>query len=444
VFFWGQDYFGAAEAYLIAACMAMFGSWPWLVFVPPILASLALVPVTAMLANQLGRSPAGLIAAIPIALPPPILARQLVTSAGGFSLGFALMLVSLVCLLEATEHMCTIRWLALAALCAGFAMWIWQPALVALPPVLLVVLLRMRCCHPWRELAGGVAPMAIGLIPPVVYNAQRGWPTLSAMLIKSSDTPLSGDTPLARLGSFAGLMLTALGGGDDSLGDANPLQAAVLVSGIVVGVFLLMRMRTWWSLGLVTLFIAFHTLAAYEVSRYFVPLICVSCALFGVAVARLRGAFVAGLIVGLANLGMYPSAVPVLAAPQLASLEDTQAARAALEERGLTRGYADYWAAYPITYLSGEHIIVAPSIPFDWRARTDRYPPYTRLVDADVESHGVFVLVDQRCSMEPYTNALDRAAASYQITDVARWHLVWGVQPNALGVLREAIEAASC
>jgi hypothetical protein len=113
----------------------------------------------------------------------------------------------------------------------------------------------------------------------------------------------------------------------------------------------------------------------------------------------------------------------------LSSIVETQTVVAALGERGLTTGYADYWTAYPVTYLSGETIIVAPSVAFLWRARTDRYPPYTQQVDSVLDPARLFVLVDRRCSAVPYVKPLDDAGAAYQVDDVGRWLLVWDIQP---------------
>jgi hypothetical protein len=454
VFFWGQDYFGSAEAYLIAACMVVANGWPSVVFAPAIVASIALVPLTALLADELSGKRIGLIAALPIAVPPPVLTRELVTSAGGFSLGFSLILATLVLILKATHHVCSMRWIALASLCAGFAMWVWQPALVALAPLLVLVLVRMRRWHSTRELVLGIAPVAIGLSPLLVYNAARDWPTLTAMLIKSSDTPLAGDTPLAQLMSFGSLLIIALGGGDDPVGGTNLVQSCALLTGAVVGVVVLAKMRRWWPLGLTVAFAILYTLVAYEVIRYFVPLILVSSALFAVALTRFlrfETALVLTLI-GIAgsNLVMYPGALPLFDQQGLASIRDEQVALEALQQRNLTYGYADYWSAYPLTYLSQERRIVAPSLPFFWRARTDRYPAYTQQVDGRADLDGVFVLVDHRCTVTPYLSALDGAGASYQVDDVSRWKLVWNVrsQPGAeertASALRAAIAAANC
>src|SRR5436305_2171303 len=137
VFYWGQAYFGAAESYLIAGLFLIFGFHPSLVFVPALLASLALVPLTWMLAEQLGPWPAGLLASLPLVLPTPIPSRMLGNAGGGFSLGAALELAALVSLLRARAAAESARtgWVVGFALLAGLAGWVWQPALLALAPL---------------------------------------------------------------------------------------------------------------------------------------------------------------------------------------------------------------------------------------------------------------------------------------------------------------------
>ena len=55
-----------------------------------------------------------------------------------------------------------------------------------------------------------------------------------------------------------------------------------------------------------------------------------------------------------------------------------------LDEEKVDRVYADYWLAYPITFLSRERIIAAPYLSWD------RYPPYTRLVEDSARKAYVF------------------------------------------------------
>ncbi|MDX1437218.1 MAG: hypothetical protein R3335_10435, partial [Anaerolineales bacterium] len=55
-----------------------------------------------------------------------------------------------------------------------------------------------------------------------------------------------------------------------------------------------------------------------------------------------------------------------------------------LNQSGTTRGYSNYWVAYPLAFLSGEEIIFVPRLPyhpdFRYTERDDRYAPYAEIV----------------------------------------------------------------
>ncbi len=57
-----------------------------------------------------------------------------------------------------------------------------------------------------------------------------------------------------------------------------------------------------------------------------------------------------------------------------------------LREHGGTRGYANYWIAYPLAFLSDEEIILTPRLPYKtdlrYTSRDNRYAPYNALVEA--------------------------------------------------------------
>jgi hypothetical protein len=359
---------------------------------------------------------------------------------------------------------------AIFALITGFAVWIWQPALVALPLLLVIMLLRRPALLRFRWMPILLVPVLLGLAPPVLYNAQNDWPTLSSLVRKAGEAqPASGTSALDQVGAVGSLLFLALGGGDDSVGGASLVEGMLLTAGLVLVpvacVFAALRCATASrrqravGVSLVMLGAVLHVGAAYEVTRYFVPAIAAACVMFGVGLAALAGRFrivgsfgavavVAVLVV--TNLGLYPRTAELLGGPDLASLDATQTALAALQARDLQMGYADYWTAYPLTYVSGERIIVAPDLPFFWRARTDRYPPYSWQVDAVTDPTHLFALVDGRCALSPILAPLDASGATYQLEPVARWTLIWGlhvpVERTAamLAAWRSAIQAASC
>jgi len=51
-----------------------------------------------------------------------------------------------------------------------------------------------------------------------------------------------------------------------------------------------------------------------------------------------------------------------------------------------TRGYTNYWVAYPIAFLSSEEIVLVPRLPYKadlrYTPRDDRYAPYGEWVEA--------------------------------------------------------------
>ncbi len=57
-----------------------------------------------------------------------------------------------------------------------------------------------------------------------------------------------------------------------------------------------------------------------------------------------------------------------------------------LRTHGGRNGYANYWIAYPIAFLSGEDIVLVPRLPykadFRYTSRDDRYAPYRERVEA--------------------------------------------------------------
>ncbi|MEW6180035.1 MAG: hypothetical protein AB1522_08910 [Chloroflexota bacterium] len=56
-----------------------------------------------------------------------------------------------------------------------------------------------------------------------------------------------------------------------------------------------------------------------------------------------------------------------------------------LENQGETRGYSNYWVAYPLAFLTEENIIFTPRFPYHpdlrYAQRDDRYPLYTQWVE---------------------------------------------------------------
>jgi hypothetical protein len=454
VFFYGQHYFGAAEAYLIAGLFAVFGFVPRLVTVPAIVASLLLIPVTYLLGRHLAGRTAGALAALPVVFAPPILAKLYANSGGGFSLAFLLhgatLLAYLGAYLRPPGAPGVLARAMLFSLLAGLLCWVWQPALALLPVLVPLLLWRQPALrHPLRLLVA-LAPLAVGLAPPLAYNLAEGWPTVTQLARKYSSplgweaAPGIGRGP-AAVGS---LLLIAFGGGNEAEGGANPMQGALVAVAFPLTLVLLWRGRDALARRRLTaaLVLALAALvagvAAHGTVRHLAPVAHLGFVFAGAALVLLArrvlprpaglaeaaaAALAAGLLV-LPNLYLDAGAGSIFRR-FVARDSDVRAAVAALEERGLTAGYADYWTAYPVTYLSGERVAVAPRAATVWGERVDRYPPLTYRVEEVEDPQRAFLLLDDRCDPLPYLLPLEQDEATYRFERVARWYLIWDVQP---------------
>lgn len=472
VFFYGQHYFGAVEAYLIAALFSVFGFRPWLAVVPPLVASLALIPITFALARHLAGHPAAWLAALPVAFPPPMLARLYTNSGGGFSLAFALHGVALLCYLRAflpsplsplsppaSSARSAVIWGMAFSLVSGLLCWIWQPAL-ALYPILLVLLWwrRPSLRRPWR-LALVVAPVLVGLAPPLLYNLYQGWPSATQLVRKYGAVPGTEAAPGIGSGTQAlgTLLLIAFGGGNEAEGGANPLQAALVATALPLTLLLLRasppwRPDRWRAAWLLSLVAAVDAVAAHGTVRHLAPVAHLGFAFAGGAVALLAGRLPAPRTVryaGAALTGLVVFVVPnVWLDIQAAGLfqrfvagsGDVRAAVAALDARGLTTGYADYWTAYPVAYFSAERIALDPSVATIWGERVDRYPPGARRVHSVGDLSRLFLLLDDRCSPLPYLLPLEQEDATYRLELVSRWYLLWNIRPPPDAVDRTMVK----
>ena len=87
--------------------------------------------------------------------------------------------------------------------------------------------------------------------------------------------------------------------------------------------------------------------------------------------------------------------------------EDETALVRALDAEGVRYAYADYWAAYRLTFVTHEHVIAIPLHPAE-----DRYPPYRAAVIAEPRVAYIF---DFRRSREGYLDvATDLANAGIE------------------------------
>lgn len=518
VFFYGQHYFGALEAYAVAGLFRSLGFQPWLVVVPALAASVLLAVVTYALASRLGGPLAGAVAAVPLIVPPPILAKLLANSGGGFSLAFLLQGLTLLAFLHASQEVASRRAskapdgksrdgvggapdaspgaapatatevagrgaarprrrgvlsVGVFSLTGGLLCWVWQPA-IALCGVLGLLLLWQRrrdLGRPAFWLLLLVPPLA-GLIPPLRYNLANDWATVTQLAGKYA--AVGGEAPPGTVEGLSGvfsLLMMALGGGNESDGGVNPLQAGLLLWSVPVALLAAWRYgnaaqgrresasRSGESArgggrageaSVLLLACVINASVAHSTARHLVPVACIAYVLLGAALAGIARSFwqmrhflwklIAALtiLLPIGGLVVAPNVVLLSRAAGIfrhfvASVADIQTVRDELLARDLRYGYSDYWTAFPLIYFSGEQIIVAPQVPTPWGDRYDRFAPYSEAVDAVQDSSHMFVLLDARCTPLLFVMPLEMGGASFRLEQIARWYLISEMQPGPDG-----------
>jgi hypothetical protein len=242
-YFYGQDYMGVLEAYLIAPLIALFGPTGWTLRLVPIALSLLLVYLTWRLARALlpAAAPAAPLlaglAALVAAVPPLYDAVAELRAWGGQIEVYVLTLALLLCAVELADRLragagafeLARRWAILGfvaglgiwinplisyALVAG-ALWLLPPLVARLAPGLAA---RLRLAPAQRsDTGGGASPLApllalvpglaVGGLPAWLYAVRNGGANLLVYLTQPAvDPAVSGAARHGRL--FLGAAIT--------------------------------------------------------------------------------------------------------------------------------------------------------------------------------------------------------------------------------------------
>ncbi len=438
VFFYGQAYLGSLDAWLVAGAFLLFGQTVLAIRLVQVGLFLGTVVTTYWLGWVIYRSHwIASTAALLLATPPVLITLYSTISLGGYGemllLGNTCLLLALVLLkpkhTRASQRSVIWRclgWLFLGSL-GGLGFWSFPLILVYLLPILiaLAALYRQRVL----SLLGFGLLLAAGFgggaLPWLAYTLSHGGITIletggQAIAGASSTNPVFA---VAQHGfNFLLFGLTAV------WGLRPPWSAAFLALGLApfaialnAAVLVFATRRTtgsrdaatpgrWLLAGTVVTAVAAFVLTPFGADpsgRYFLPL-AAPLALFMAEMLnwlRLRRRerrspgrkwFGQGLALGLIAFnwwGNVQSAAhfpPGLTTQFDAATQIDQRALASvaafLRSQGETRGYTDYWIAYPLAFISYEDLIYVPRLPYHpdlrYTARDDRYAPYDAMVAA--------------------------------------------------------------
>jgi 4-amino-4-deoxy-L-arabinose transferase-like glycosyltransferase len=430
LFFYGQAYMGSLDAYLVAAAFQVFGERVLAIRLVQVLLFAAVVVTSYPVSLRFtGARHAAVLIVLLLAFPPVLLTLYTTASLGGY--GEALLAGNLLLWwghrLGYEDAQRRGLWLAWG-LVAGLGFWAMGLALVYIVPVALWLLWRLRA-RAWQGYLIAALGFAIGSLPWWLGNLGRvdaGVAELMGTAVRSTATAgtLPGNVG-ARVLNFAVFGLPALFGLRFPWSmKGPPLWLAVPTLALYLGAMAYGLRRLFppsssstpsspsppsppsppssllWSIcG--TLFLGFvlTPFGGDPSGRYLLPLYLPLFIFTAEALTALREhvgrcawvALGAVLAFNLAGTVQAASTTPPGITTQFEAITQVDRRFDAelidfLRAHGGTRGYTNYWVAYPIAFLSSEEIVLVPRLPYKadlrYTSRDDRYPPYGEWVEA--------------------------------------------------------------
>ena len=394
LYFYGQPFMGALDAYLAAPLYLTLGVSVRVLKVLPLVLVLVWMALTVRLAWEgFGRRAATFTAAL-LALPPDFLLSWSVEARTHYQMSVVLGTLALLLALRisASPRRGVLAGFGVLGGVLGLAFWTNFLSLVFWPPVALLLFRRGR-----RRLIPGLAiatgGFTLGSLPHWVYGLQHG----TALPPPGSWIGLA--QIFDNLGLAARVSWPVIAGVPESLRERWPgiFLAATLAVSYALAVTLAARAARRAGPRARSVGLALGALVVVNVGvavatqygqglddsdqKYLLPVYTALPVLLGGGLAELPLAAGAALAVGLLVVqgaacametlqGLAPAAVARVEAERRAQLE----AIALMETQGPARLYSDGPGMQLLTFLSRERVIV--SDPYE-----EGYPPYARLVD---------------------------------------------------------------
>lgn len=394
VYFFGQPFMGALDAYLTAPFFVTLGVSARSLELVAVVVTLAWMALTVRLAWEAFGPRAALLAAVVIALPPDYLVRWSHEARPHYTLAMTLGTLALLLALRTptVESRRAPLHFGLLGGILGLAFWTNFLSVVYVPAVAVLVLWRLRG-RLLPALLVGVPGFALGSLPHWLYGLRHGtalpppggriggaellahlealgrgaWPILAGVPAPLRGTTRGGLLGLALAVVYALTLLGVLRRVREGATAARALRLALVVLvaanlGVAVG----------------TPYGRFLT----DDARYLLPLYTALPILVGHGLARLRSAaLAAALAVALlaihaadATSGDFRSFAPAVVAEARGQVEAQQATIAALERDGPQRLYAPDFTTRVLVFLSGERVVLTSHYE-------EIYPRYALLVD---------------------------------------------------------------
>jgi 4-amino-4-deoxy-L-arabinose transferase-like glycosyltransferase len=434
VFFYGQAYMGSLDAFLVALGFRLLGEQVWVIRLVQMLLYLGTIYTTYWIGRVGFQSAqAALLAALLLAVPTVNMTLYTTVSLGGYGeallLGNLVLLAALLITARVDSGRLPGNFIFLWGILAGVGLWANGLTLIYTAPAGVYLLWRLgRLPRRWRafgffSLVGG-AGFLLGSLPWWIYAITNG-PGRLVFELFGTAVAVEQQPWLVRTGlHLVNLLLlgtTVLFGARPPWSVnwlALPLLPFALAFWLAVIVFFTRKIshpgehRPVYALlaGLCAVLLAGFLFTPFGVDpsgRYFLPLsiplaLAAAQMLLGVDSTRIKlppflkahPTWLAGSLAGLVILfNLWGTLQCAFRFPpgittqfyDVTIIDHRYDAELMtfLRSQGETRGYTNYWVAYPLAFLSREELIFVPRLPYHldlkYTPRDDRYAPYTEM-----------------------------------------------------------------
>jgi 4-amino-4-deoxy-L-arabinose transferase-like glycosyltransferase len=416
-FFYGQAYMGSLDAWLVAGAFSLIGESVFAIRVVQLLLFAAVLASSyAVTLRFTNARRTALLTVLLMAFPPVLLTLYTTATLGGYV--EALLVGNLLLwwghrLSSEDKHRWKL-WL-MWGLVAGLGFWAMGLTLVYLMPMAGWLLWRLRARR-WREYLLAALGFAVGSLPWWLGNLAHIDIAVTELLGTAVSSTATASSLLGNVGlrvfNFIVLGLPALFGLRFPWSVQGPplwLAAPALVLYLGALGYAMRkhdgddarpgRLLLWGICGILFLGFVMTPFGGDPSGRYFLPLYWPLFIFTAEALVALRervGRWAWALLGAVLVFNLFGTAQAAWTNPpgittqfeaitQVDHRYDVELMDF-LRAHGGTRGYANYWVAYPIAFLSGEEIILLPRLPYKadlrYTSRDDRYAPYRELVAA--------------------------------------------------------------
>ena len=467
VFFYGQDYLGALEAYCAAALFAVLGPGLETLRLVPYLFSLGLLALVYRFTYRASSVAAARWATALVAVAPMYFLQWNLKARGGFVEHVVLLFVVMILFwrfyLEHDRRLVTAVGLGISS---GLALWVNQ---LALSYVLVFAALLVFATQDRRNFAAAVAGLVLGSSLLLAYNVVHPLATVRALARKAivlnrvpveergEDWALRGvekrveavPQGAGKLGLVFGVppseALERLGLSEDARtgGPLTPLRRRLWpIPAVVFGLAWFScrprrgadgRLEPVGSAVILGILMLVTVIVGYVSPRYMLPAYPLAAVMAAILLARLPAprsgmlAVGAALVMAFNVAGWADAAAMRGGAPQRSDGDPRNAGEQLLdrlESMGLSRCYSA-GPLYHLVFLSEERVLISP-------LQKNRYPAYDREIER-AESI-CYVFRDDQSRKRQHlilTDLLEKSGVTYQTTRVGGYNIFSSFSPRA-------------